>query len=474
MTGRTVVVGAGPAGLAAAIAAADAGAEVTVVDLGALPGGQYLRQPAVEGLPPVRHGAAAQRLLDRSRNHPRITFLLGHQVWQATVEPSPQEGGPEAESVLTLRLAGPAGPVTLRTAALVLAPGGHDRVVPFPGWDLPGVVTAGAAQALAKGQGVLVGRRVVVAGTGPFLLTVADGLAAAGAEVAGVVEASRLRRWAGHPGAIASSPGKLGEAFRYLGSLRRRRIPIWSGQAVTSVEPYGDRLRATVRRVDRDWRAGRETRTLEVDAVCVGHGFTPSVELAVALGCATRTDPADGSLVVDVDDAQASTVPGVFVAGEATGIGGADLARNEGTLAGLAAAHRIGRLDAAAYQVAAVGLRRRIARQRRFAAALHRVHPVPDGWTGWLRPETVLCRCEEVTVGRVRDDVAAYGIDDVRALKLVTRIGMGRCQGRMCGRAAACLLGQVSGRPQPLATFANRQLAMPVPLRTVAEEGTTP
>ncbi|MFI6759999.1 NAD(P)/FAD-dependent oxidoreductase [Micromonospora sp. NPDC050417] len=465
---RIVVVGAGPAGLAAALAAADHGAEVSVVDLGSLPGGQYLRQPAVAGLPPARHGAAAVRLLHRTRNHPRIVFLLGHQVWQATAQPGSDPDHP----VLTLRLEGPAGPVTMRPAALVLAPGGHDRVVPFPGWDLPGVVTAGAAQALAKGQGVLVGRRVLVAGTGPFLLTVADGLAAAGAEVAGVVEASRLHRWAGHLGAIASAPGKLGEAFRYLGGLRRRRIPIWSGEAVTQVEPDGDGLRATVRRVDAEWRPGPVTRTVTVDALCVGHGFTPSVELAVALGCAVRTDPADGSLVVDVDESQASTVPGVFVAGEATGVGGADLARHEGTLAGLAALHRTGRLDTATFHRAAVGPRRRIVGQRRFATALHRVYPVPDGWTHWLRPETVLCRCEEVTVGRTRSDVAAYGIDDLRALKLVTRIGMGRCQGRMCGRAAACLLGQVSGRAQPLATFANRQLAMPVPLRTVAEEGT--
>ncbi|WP_326559789.1 FAD/NAD(P)-dependent oxidoreductase [Micromonospora sp. NBC_01796] len=470
---QIVVVGAGPAGLAAALAAADGGAEVTVVDLGALPGGQYLRQPAVAGLPPVRHGAAADRLLDHTRDHPRITFLTGHQVWQAAADAIPHldnRGGPG----FTLRLLGPVGPVTLHPSVLVLATGGHDRVVPFPGWDLPGVVTAGAAQSLAKGQGVLVGQRVLVAGTGPFLLTVADGLAAAGAEVAGVVEASRTSRWGRHLGAIAGTPGKVGEAVRYLGSLRRRRIPIWSGEAVTMVEPYGDRLRATLRRVDAGWRPGAVTRAVAVDAVCVGHGFTPSVELAVALGCATHHDPADGSLVVSVDHSQASTVPGVFVAGEATGVGGADLARYEGTLAGLAVLHRIGRLDTTAFGRAAGPLRRRITRQRRFATALHKVYPVPDGWTHWLRADTVLCRCEEVTVGRTRSDITAYGIDDLRALKLVTRIGMGRCQGRMCGRAAACLLGKVSGRPQPLDTFANRHIAMPVPLGTVAEEGTTP
>ncbi|AVT29551.1 FAD/NAD(P)-binding oxidoreductase [Plantactinospora sp. BC1] len=462
-TGRLAVVGAGPAGLAAAFAAAEAGAEVTVVDLGQRPGGQYLRQPTVRGVRPARHPARFADLLRRAGTHPRITVRSGDQVWSA--EPGGADGG------ATLRLSGPAGPTTLAAPVVVLAPGGYDRVLPFPGWDLPGVVTAGAAQALAKGQGVLVGRRVLIAGTGPFLLVVAAGLAAAGAEVAGVVEAAPLRRWYRHPLAVAGAPGKLAEAARYLGALRRHRIPLWRGQAVTEVVEEGTGLRATVRRVDADWRAGEVTRSVPVDAVCVGHGFTPSVDLAVALGCATRTDPADGSLVVVVDEFGRSGVPGVLVAGEATGIGGADLAVDEGRLAGLAAAHRLGLLDDAGLARAAAPVVRRTARQRRFAAAMHRVHRVPDGWTGWLRDETVICRCEEVTAGRLRADVARYGLDDVRALKLVTRVGMGLCQGRVCGRAAACLLAAASGRDQPLEDFAKRQIVMPVPLGAVAEEG---
>ncbi|MEV4754334.1 NAD(P)/FAD-dependent oxidoreductase [Micromonospora sp. NPDC049559] len=494
--GRLVVVGAGPAGLAAAVAAADAGATVTVVDLGQRPGGQYLRQPLVAGVPPARHSRRAETLLGRALAHRRITFLARHQVWWAGTDATPADGaappapgagpaggapapgagphgGTSAPGGVTLRLLGPAGPVTLTAPAVVLAPGGYDRVVPFPGWDLPGVVTAGAAQALAKGQGVLVGRRVLVAGTGPFLLTVAAGLARAGARVAAVVEAAPLRRWARQPRAVVGAPGKLVEAARYLATLRRYGVPVRRGRAVTEVTPDGDGLRATIRRVDAGWRpAGGGTRTARVDAVCVGHGFTPSIELAVALGCATRVDPADGSPVVAVDGLGRSSVPGVLVAGEATGVGGAELAISTGELAGLAAAHRLGLLDDAALARTAAPALRRAAGQRRFAAALHRAYPVPDGWTGWLRPETVLCRCEEVTAGELRGAVRRYGVDDVRALKLVTRIGMGPCQGRVCGRAATCLLAAASGRDQPPEAFANRQIVMPVPLGAVAEEGT--
>lgn len=414
-----VVVGAGPGGLSAAVGAADSGAAVVVVDLGARPGGQYLR-------------AARHPLIERAEAHPRITFVQGHEVWAA---------GPG------LRV----GDRELRPRAVVLATGGYDRVVPFPGWDLPGVVTAGGAQALAKGQGVPIGRRVLVAGTGPFLLAVAASLREVGAEVVAVVEASRLSRWLRHPRAVVGSPGRLVEAARYL-----RGTAVWHGQRVTAVERYGDGLRALVSPKDR-W--------VEVDAVCVGHGFTPSIELAVALGCDTRVDPRDGSLVVTVDDAQRSSVPGVLVAGEATGVGGAALAMAEGAIAGLAAAHHIGLIDDRALAAATASHRRTRARRLRFANALHAVYPAPDA----VPPDgTVLCRCERVTVGRARADIVRYGIDDVRALKLLTRVGMGMCQGRMCGRTALALLRAETGQvPDPVA-FARRPFAFPVPLRTLA------
>ncbi|MCW6007374.1 NAD(P)/FAD-dependent oxidoreductase [Micromonospora sp. CPCC 205371] len=419
-----VVVGAGPGGLAAAVAAGGAGSPVAGGRLGARAGG-------------AARLAARHPLIDRARAHPRVTFLQRHEVWSAAPG-------------LVLR----AGDRTLRPRAVVLATGGYDRVVPFPGWDLPGVVTAGGAQALAKERGIPIGRRVLVAGTGPFLLAVAASLRAVGAEVVAVVEASRLSRWLRHPRAIVGSPGRLVEAARYL-----RGTALWPGQRVAAVERYGSGLRALVSPMDR-W--------VEVDAVCVGHGFTPSIELAVALGCDTRTDPRDGSLVVTVDDAQRSTVPGVLVAGEATGVGGAALAMAEGAIAGLAAAHHIGLVDDRALAGGSAPHRRRRARRLRFADALHAVYPAPDA----VPPdETVLCRCERVTVGRARADVLRYGIDDVRALKLLTRVGMGMCQGRMCGRTALALLRAETGQaPDPVA-FARRPFAFPVPLGTLADGG---
>lgn len=438
------VVGAGPAGLAAALAAADAGASVTVLDMGARPGGQYLRQPSTATL--TAAPAHRKGLLWRAERHPRIAFRQRHEVWHART-------GTDLSGV---DLSGPelrAGNRTLRPRAVVLAPGAYDRVAPFPGWDLPGVLTAGGAQALAKSRGVPPGRRVLVAGTGPFLLAVAGSLARVGAEVVAVVEASRLSRWLRHPAAIAGSPGRLLEAARYLS----RRFPLWQGQRVVAAARAGAQLRVTLSPMDRH---------VIVDALCVGHGFVPSVELAVALGCETRTDPRDGNLVVAVDDLQRATVPGVFVAGEATGVGGAALAAAEGAVAGLAAAHHIGLIDERTLASASAPHARRRERRRRFADALHAVYPAPPPI---LTDDTVLCRCERVSAGRVRAEVRRFGVDDVRALKLLTRVGMGRCQGRMCGPTALGLLAEETGRAVDPGAFAHRPFAFPVPLGTLAE-----
>ncbi|MER5467129.1 FAD-dependent oxidoreductase [Streptomyces sp. NPDC002685] len=457
------VIGAGPAGLAASLAAAAHGIHVTLIDAAAAAGGQFYRRPA-SGLGARRPQALHhqwrtwERLEQGLAGHLEagtIEHLTDHHVWLV------ERAGVAARPGFTVHsLLGPlqerSG--TVRADAVLLATGGYEKVLPFPGWTLPGVVTAGGAQAMLKGGLVVPGRTAVVAGTGPLLLPVATGLAAAGVEVAALVESADPRAFVRRAGALAAQPGKLAEGARYAVQLLRHRVPFVPSHTV--VEAHGEeRLDAvTVAALGRDGRVRPGTeRRIPCDTLAVGHGMIPHTDLAEALGC--RID----GLKVEVDDEQRTDVPGIWAAGETTGIGGAALSLAEGHIAGRSIAARLSGAEPDPRSVARAARSR--TRMRRFFAALDTVYAPPAHWTDQVTDDTVVCRCEEVTGGRVREAVADLGAGDVRTVKLLTRAGMGWCQGRMCEPAVAGLVGCEQ-------TAARRLLARPVPLGVLARAGT--
>lgn len=490
------VVGAGPAGFAAAVTAADAGLSVVVLDAGQAAGGQFYRQPAAAlgAARPQRlhHGWRAyttwtRRLAAHVAAGP-VTHLADHHVW--TVERLTEADGSTADLFAVHAVVGAAGATgrTVRASAVLLATGAYERQLPFPGWTLPGVVTAGGAQAQLKDSLVVPGHRVVVAGTGPLLLSAAASLALAGAKVPAVVEAADPLRYARHAKALVRNPGKLAEGAGYAATLVRHGIPVRSRHVV--VAAHGDRRLAavTIARIDRAGNVvpGRE-RSIACDALAVGYGLDVQLELALELGCATRREP-DGGWALTVDGEQRTGVPGIWAAGEATGIGGAQLALIEGELAARsivaeAAAHRAARrtADTAPAPVPATvtashatvrtlaRLARRRARLRAFADVLLRVHTMPARWADALHDDTAVCRCEEVRYADVREAVAELGATDSRSVKLLTRAGMGWCQGRMCGTAVQCLVGELTGGAAK-AVPAARPLACPVPLGVLAAD----
>ncbi|MEU7038966.1 NAD(P)/FAD-dependent oxidoreductase [Streptomyces sp. NPDC046237] len=461
-----VVVGAGSAGLAGAVIASELGLSVALVDTSTQPGGQFYRHPA-PALGAVRpealhHDWSAFSDLRRRLGASGIAHLTGHHVWSVAKEAD--------ETWTAHAVTGPDGtaerPVRIRARTLLLATGAYERQLPFPGWTLPGVVGAGGAQAMLKSGLVLPGRRIVVAGSGPLLLAVASSLAAAGARVPTVVEAAGYLRYARTPRPLVTNPRKAAEALVHGAALLRHRVRVRWRSAVTEVHGT-DRVEAvSVTRLDRDWRPVPGTgRRIACDALAVGHGLVPQIELATALGCATRPLP-DGTLGLALDDLQETSVPGLWAAGETGGVGGAELARTEGELAGRAVAARLLGRNADAAQI--VGLRRRRDRMRAFADVMAAAHAPGPGWPTWLTDDTDVCRCEEVTAGRVREAVTDLGARDARTVKLLTRAGMGWCQGRMCGAAVACLVAR-DGVAEPPAE--RRPFAVPVPLSTLAALG---
>ena len=250
--------------------------------------------------------------------------------------------------------------------------------------------------------------------------------------------------------------------------MARRRIPYRVRTIVTQVlgRDYASGVRTAKVDADGRVRSGTERVYEDVDVVGFGWGFTPQMELPLSLGVETRLD-ADGSLVGLVSERQESSVPGLFLAGEVTGVGGASLAVLEGLAAGIAAA--------GASATGEQGAPRAMARHRRFAEAMHRAHPVPAAWQDWLAPDTTVCRCEEVTAGEITEAREKLSARDARTVKSFTRAGMGWCQGRVCGFAAACLGAGPGAAPtvESLSAAAKRPLAAPVGIGELADLNTT-
>jgi D-hydroxyproline dehydrogenase subunit alpha len=389
-----VVVGGGPAGMAAASRAAECGARTLLVDEGLSPGGQIWR--ATHAGERVR---AARRLVDR-------LAVSGAAIRSST-------------SVVDVERAGGRFRVTAESrgemfgvdaSSIVLATGARELFLPFPGWTLPNAFGVGAAQALMKSGMPVRGKRVVVAGTGPLVLAVAASLAAHGAEVRFVAEQAPFERVTRFAARLWRNPGRAVQAMALRARIATVRYAIgtWVSRA------HGSSRVESVTVTD-----GGSTRTIDCDLLCTAFGLVPNVELPRFLGCAVEHSG------VQVNEQQMTTVDGVFCAGEPTGIGGVELSLVEGEIAGAVAAGR------------APGRRlgRARARLRDDAAALAVAFELREELLTLASADTILCRCEDVPLGDVDRTWTP------RQAKLYTRVGMGPCQGRVCGAALECLWG---------------------------------
>ncbi|SFL14863.1 NAD(P)/FAD-dependent oxidoreductase [Rhodanobacter glycinis] len=397
-----LVVGAGPAGLAAAQAAASHGRRVGVIDAQARPGGQVWRHDIAK--PPTRAAQAAIAAIDH------VELLAGHTVIAS-------EGH-------TLRTESAHGAHDLEYSALILATGARELLLPFPGWTLPGVTGAGGLQALVKQGWPITGKRVIVAGSGPLLLAAADSLRTHGAQLLGIHEQAPARTMAAFTAQLWRWPER---AMQALG-LRARlaSVPYRFGSHVRAA--FG---RETLEAVEIVGPHG--VQRVACDHLAVGYGLVPDTGLARLLGCALQ----DGAVHpgVRVDSFGRTSVTHVFAAGEACGIGGLAVARIEGAIAGHAAAGD---------DASATALLRRRTRARRFSGLLARSFALVPHLHALATPQTTVCRCEDVPLGALDD------FSDTRAARLASRCGMGACQGRICGSALAELgrfMPAGSGRP---------------------------
>ena len=404
---EVAVIGGGPAGIAAACRAAERGASTVLLDEGLAPGGQIHRH-----LPSASAPSGARRWLERLA---KSGAALHNEAAVFDVEREASEFRIAAET--------PRGPLRLRARRLVLATGARELFLPFPGWTLPGVTGAGGAQALWKSGASFAGRRAVVAGSGPLLLPVAASLSKAGAAVEFVAEQASLSSLARFGTALVLSPRKLFDAVAYRRAFSGTpyRIGMWIAEAGGR-----EKLEFVV------LTDGHERFRVDCDLAAVGFGLVPNVELARLLGCEIR-----GGAVV-TGEGQAASVEGVFAAGEPCGVAGIEVAIAEGELAGVAAAERGSLSKSETRRLASTR-----ARGRRFAAAMNQAFRLRKELAALARPETIVCRCEDVPLSRITSCA------NLREAKLSSRAGMGPCQGRVCGPALAFLFGWESDTVRP-------------------------
>jgi hydrogen cyanide synthase HcnB len=468
-TWPVIVVGGGPAGIAAATEAARAGLRCLLVDEAPMLGGQIYRQ-----LPRDFHVRDPRRLSRDHRRGDRLRAELARfsdrvEVRSGTTVLSTMDGN--------IVCASPdRGTEWLAAKRLVLATGAYDRPSPFPGWTLPGVMTAGGVQRLVKTMRVRPGDRALVAGTGPLLLVVAGQLHHAGVRVLAVVEAGRSAFTAGMFRRAWRQWGLLADGCHYRLALARAGIPVRYNHSV--FEAHGDRELEGVTYgpvAAGDWRPIRQRQErVDLDLLVIGFGFVPSVELCELAGCQIEYRERLGGWVPVRDETMQTTVPGVFAVGDGAGVAGALVAVEEGRIAGITAAEQAGAI------APAEAVRRRQPSMRRLRS-LARIREVLDeissprpGLYELATDATILCRCEEVTRAEVRAAIAE-GARDLQAVKLLTRLGMGACQSRNCAPSTAGVLCAATGGPPSAAGRINpRPPVKPVTLGALARSPRPP
>ncbi|WP_378144016.1 FAD-dependent oxidoreductase [Cnuibacter sp. UC19_7] len=437
-----LIVGGGPAGMAAAATAAATGLDVVLIDERPTLGGQVYKQPG-----PGMRVTDAKEMGKQYRAGRALIDEVEASAATVLLRTSVVDLEPAGDGWLAMAQTDGAAVEPIRARRVIVAAGANDRPVVFPGWTLPGVITAGGLQTLAKTQSYVPGDRIVFAGSGPVALAFPAQLAGYGANIVTALEAGP----APAPGDLARiaavAPGNAGlllDAARYQAALLTHRIPLRYRRMVIRAEGETHLERVVHARVDDEWRVVPGTEeTVDADVLCIGYGFSPSTELLRLVGCGFDVDEDLGGPVVRRDDWGRTDVPGVYAIGDGAGVEGSAVAVDEGRLAAYAAASDLGRMSEQATAQQARPLRRRLGHRRALTRATERMYGVGQGIYDLATPDTVVCRCEGVTASQLTEAIAEA--PDVSAAKGLTRAGMGPCQGRMCGRHIAAMVAAQRG-----------------------------
>jgi NADPH-dependent 2,4-dienoyl-CoA reductase/sulfur reductase-like enzyme len=457
---RVIVVGAGPAGVRCAETLVAAGIRPMIVDEGRRDGGQiYRRQPESFSRPYSKlYGTEAARAK---------SLHDSFEALREKIDYSPE--------TLAWNIAGG----KLYTArdglasdhaydALILCPGATDRLMPVRGWQFAGTYSLGASQIALKAQACAIGGNVVFMGSGPLLYLVANQYVQAGAKVAAVLDTSPFSERLRALPKLLARPDVLRKGTTLVKSLKKSGVKIVSG--IEPVEIHGDDQRGVEGVSYRD--SSGTVQRIACDAVAIGYHLRPETQLADLAGCAFTFDASTHQWLPQLDDMGRSSVKTVYLAGDGVRVLGADGAEAAGALAALAVLKDLGRsVDAARVKA----LTRERAKMDRFRAGLAEAFPWPAQHAARLSDDTIVCRCEGISVGELRRVTLEEGAREANRAKAFSRVGMGRCQGRYCGHAAAEVIAAAAGVPlDKVGRLRGQAPVKPFAISTIPVSVTTP
>ncbi|WP_196893800.1 NAD(P)/FAD-dependent oxidoreductase [Aureivirga marina] len=426
-TNKTIsIIGAGPAGLSAAIQLAEYGIKSTIYDENPKIGGAIFKQPE-KGLKnhPLKDETTfikAKKLFDQFENHKSdITLSMNTEV--LGVFPLTNEIGIAQDGVFR----------KISDTSLIVSTGCYERAQPFPGWTLPGIMSVGGLQLQVKCGTVKPGHKAALIGTGPLLLVAAKQLHMSGVDVVAVVEAGKRKQLVSKAFNMIANKSLLKEGVDYVNYLKKHNIPMYYGHGVVSASGDGQVQKVVVAPVDDKWYPNKEKSfELEVDCIGIQYGYVPRIQFTDLLQCENSFDKHLGGSFPQVDKWQRTTIEGVYSAGDNSGVYGADVAMLEGRLAALGYLIDTRVItESEATQIAAP-LIKEAQRYKKFQHSFHDFSGLKEGLLSLPEEDTIICRCENIKRSEI-DRAIEAGVEEMPDLKINTRVGMGDCQGKMCG-----------------------------------------
>ena len=453
-----VVLGAGPAGVAAANVASIEGAEVVIIDENSSAGGQIYRAPPNEFQPQnsfksdeFREGEKQRNILENSN----LTALFKHRVWSVS-------------SDLVVSTVGPNGLSSWHARSLIIANGALERIIPFPGWTIPGVIGLAASTILLKSQYVLPGQSTVVAGCGPLLIAVANGIIKSGGKVSAIIDLNSKSDWIKAFPRLLSRPDQLFKGMSWFANIMKAGIKLYGGHAVTNTKQVDNVLRISIAPINSAGSIldSKNQKIVEGDCLAIGHGLFPSTEITRLLKAKHIYDPLKGGWVPLIDDDFRSSIPGVYIAGDATGISGAFSAVQKGRIAGMAAVRDLNVMSSQKYKAKIKSELIILKKNENFGKAAVRLMKFRPELIQTITSETIVCRCEDVFRSEI-DEAIESGARDLNQLKAWTRCGMGPCQGRTCSEAIEAILASKVGSRELAGQWTGRTPLRPVPIEQI-------